>query len=155
MRWSLILAIVAVTILTTSCSSQSISSPVAASPDYGSAVVSIGSHSFKAEVPLTQEGFYKGLMNRTKLADDEAMLFDFGGSQERSFWMKNTLIPLDMLFIDENLTVRRISNAIPCKADPCPLYPSGAPVRYVLEIRGGLANELGIAEGHGVSIYSS
>jgi uncharacterized protein len=152
MRWLLILAVVAVTILATSCGSQSVSSPATASLDYGSAVVTINDQSFEAEVPLTQQGFYKGLMNRTELADDEAMLFDFKTSSERTFWMKNTLIPLDMLFIDENLTIRRISNAIPCKADPCPIYYSGAPVRYVLEIRGGLANELEVKEGYGVSI---
>ena len=109
---------------------------------------------FNVEIPLTPEGFSKGLMFRELLDDDEGMLFAFEGDAERSFWMKNTLIELDMLFIGSDLEIKKIHNAVPCVEDPCPLYRSGTPVKYVLEIRGGLAGELNVTEGDFVEIDS-
>ena len=110
---------------------------------------------FGVEIPLTEEGFRKGLMSRERLNDDEGMLFIFEGDAERSFWMKNTLIDLDMLFIGSDFEIKKIRNAVPCVEDPCPHYESGVPVRYVLEIRGGLADELSVTEGDLVEIGSA
>lgn len=119
---------------------------------YGEARVEINGIGFEAEVPLTGENFRKGLMFRESLGDREGMLFAYSDPAVRTFWMKNTLIPLDILFIDEAGTVRKISHALPCSEDPCPRYGSGVPVRYVLELRGNLTEELGIREGDSAAI---
>lgn len=87
----------------------------------------------------------RGLMFRKSLAPDAGMLFDFGREQEESFWMKNTLIPLDMLFIKANGAIARIaSNAKPLSEESIPSYE---PVRAVLEIAGGRAAQLGLKPG--------
>lgn len=84
-------------------------------------------------------------MFRKSLAPNAGMLFDFGKEQETAFWMKNTLIPLDMLFIKANGTVARIAvNAKPLSEESIPSYE---PVRAVLEIAGGRAAELGLKAG--------
>ena len=107
---------------------------------------------FNAEIPLTEEGFSKGLMFRERLDDGRGMLFAFEGDAERSFWMKNTLIDLDLLFIGSDFEIKKIHHAVPCVEDPCQLYGSGTPVKYVLEINGGLAGELNVTEGDSVEI---
>ena len=84
-------------------------------------------------------------MFRKTLAPNAGMLFDFGQEQEESFWMKNTLIPLDMLFIKANGDIARIaSNAKPLSEEGIPSYE---PVRAVLEIAGGRAAQLGLKPG--------
>jgi uncharacterized membrane protein (UPF0127 family) len=100
---------------------------------------------FKVEFVDTEPTRERGLMYRKSLAPDAGMLFDFKTPQQVSFWMKNTLIPLDMLFIDQS---GRISN-IYREATPLSLapIPSDGPIRGVLEIPGGRAQELGIMAG--------
>jgi hypothetical protein len=107
---------------------------------------------FSVEIAQTPEKLQKGLMFREFLGENEGMLFIFTDSKERSFWMKNTLIPLDMIFIDENFVIRKIHYAVPCKQDPCPSYTSGVPVKYVLEINGNQTTENNIKEGDVVEI---
>ena len=75
----------------------------------------------------------KGLMFREKFDDNNGMFFIFDKQNYQTFWMKNTLIPLDIVFIDKDFKIFDIKNAIPCKADPCALYKSSMPVLYVLE----------------------
>jgi len=87
----------------------------------------------------------RGLMYRNHLDDGHGMLFVFDDESDRSFWMKNTLIPLDMVFIAADGTIKHIhANAVPQTTDP---IPSGYPVRAVLEINGGSAALLGIKPG--------
>jgi uncharacterized membrane protein (UPF0127 family) len=87
----------------------------------------------------------KGLMFRQSMASDHGMLFDFGTEREASFWMRNTFIPLDMIFIAADGTVRTVhANARP--QDPTPI-PSNAPVRFVLELVGGEAAAIGLSPG--------
>jgi uncharacterized membrane protein (UPF0127 family) len=77
-----------------------------------------------------------GLMNRTSLPQDAGMIFNFGDDEPRYFWMENTLIPLDMIFIASNLTIIDIhENATPLSRD---VIGSSGPCRYVLEVNGGL-----------------
>ena len=76
----------------------------------------------------------KGLMFREKLNENDGMLFVFDDESYLAFWMKNTLIPLDIIFIDENYGIVDIKNAVPCKEDPCALYKSLKPAKYVLEV---------------------
>lgn len=79
---------------------------------------------------------------------DHGMLFVFPEAQPLTFWMKDTLIPLDMLFFDDAHRLVAIqANAPPCKADPCQVYPSVVPARYVLELNAGTAAKLGVRKG--------
>ncbi|MGE6699235.1 DUF192 domain-containing protein [Hyphomonas sp. NPDC076900] len=102
-------------------------------------------HAFTVEMAVTPEEIQQGLMFRQELAPDAGMLFDFGMTRQASMWMKNTLIPLDMLFILEDGRVIAIAR----NAQPGSLRSigPGVAVRAVLEIPGGRAKELGIEPG--------
>jgi len=90
----------------------------------------------------------QGLMYRDQLGLDHGMIFLFAQSGEYPFWMKNTLIPLDMIWIDDARKIARISaNVSPCKADPCPSYPPHANAKYVLEVAAGVAAKHRLKEG--------
>lgn len=116
-------------------------------------VVTLDGHLFAVEIAITPAEQEHGLMDRTSMAADHGMLFVFPDSQPRTFWMKNTLIPLDMLFFDANRHLVAIqAEAQPCKADPCQLYPSNTPARYVLELNAGTAAKLGAREGDVITI---
>ena len=100
---------------------------------------------FNVEVAETAAQQAKGLMFRTELADNAGMIFPFPEPRIASFWMKNTVIPLDIIFIRANGTIESIAdNTIPYSTIP---VEAGEPVVAVLELRGGLAAELGIAAG--------
>lgn len=100
---------------------------------------------FDVELALNDAERSRGLMYREKLGPYEGMLFDFYQDAPVSFWMKNTLIPLDMLFIASDGTIRHIHpNATPLSTES---IPSQFPVRAVLEINGGSARLLGIKPG--------
>jgi uncharacterized protein len=103
---------------------------------------------WKVAVAATPEQQQMGLMFRTVLPDDEAMLFPFDPPRPVAFWMKNTLIPLDMLYIAQGVIQEIKSQVPPCQKDPCPSYPSKSmTIDQVVEIRGGLAQELGLKSG--------
>jgi uncharacterized membrane protein (UPF0127 family) len=95
-----------------------------------------------ARTPREQE---QGMMHRRELAEDAGMLFVFPASERRAFWMRNTLIPLDMIFIDDGGRVAGIVE----NAEPLTLTPRdpGVPARYVLEVRGGWAARHGVRPG--------
>ena len=95
-----------------------------------------------------------GLMDRTSMDADHGMLFVFEDDAPRAFWMKNTKIPLDMLFFDADRRLVSVQRRVPpCQADPCPGYSSGAPARYVLELNGGQAEKLGLTSGDTIEIH--
>lgn len=105
-----------------------------------------GVRKFIVEVARTPEEQARGMMFRESLAPDRGMIFPQANQpQMASFWMRNTLIPLDLLFIRTDGTIARIeANAVPLSEDP---ISSGEPVGAVLELAGGRAAELGITEG--------
>lgn len=110
-----------------------------------SVVTDQSTHAFVVELADDPEEITTGLMHRESMDKTAGMLFDFGRPREANMWMKNTLIPLDMLFIDlEGEVVAIAHNAVPGS-----LRGLGAdvPVKGVLEINGGLAEELGIEPG--------
>jgi len=116
-------------------------------------IVTLAGKEIKAE--LADEPFEqaRGLMFRKKLAADEGMLFIFPDEQYRTFWMKNTLIPLDLLFLDGNLKIIDIKESFqPCQQDPCPVYTSQMPARYVLEVNAGFTEMNRVMIGEQVSI---
>ena len=89
----------------------------------------------------------KGLMYRESLDENAGMLFIFENEDYELFWMKNTLITLDMIFIDKNFEIIDIKHAVPCKAEPCVLYKPAKPAKYVLEVNGGFAAKNDIKTG--------
>lgn len=104
-----------------------------------------GTHQFTVEVVDTPESRAQGLMYVQELGDDEGMLFDFKEERPVSFWMRNTFIPLDMLFIEADGTVLNIH--VNARPHDITSIPSAGPVQFVLEIPGGRSTELGIAAG--------
>ncbi|MHB8424592.1 MAG: DUF192 domain-containing protein [Gammaproteobacteria bacterium] len=108
---------------------------------------------FTVEVADSGAARERGLMFRTRMAADHGMLFLFASALPRMFWMKHTLIPLDILFFDAQRRLINVSaDTPPCKRDPCPTYASAAPAQYVLELNAGTAQQLGIRPGNRLRI---
>lgn len=106
-------------------------------------------HRFNVEVARTSEEQARGLMHRTSLPADGGMLFPFAKPKYASFWMKNTFIPLDIIFIRSDGSIDRIAeNTIPESLEP---VVSGGEVAAVLELAGGTAARLGIDESATIS----
>lgn len=102
-------------------------------------------HRFEVEVARTGGQQERGLMYRTRIAPDGGMIFPMDPPRDAAFWMKNTLVPLDMLFIRADGTIARIAAmTVPRSLD---VVPAGEPVAAVLELAGGRAAALGIAAG--------
>ena len=102
-------------------------------------------HPFTVEIARTMEEQNYGLMNRSTLGPDRGMIFPYDPPQAVAFWMKNTLIPLDIIFVAPGGTILNIAaNATPLSLEA---LPSAGPVEAVLEIAGGRAAELGIKAG--------
>ena len=108
-------------------------------------VSATGSHRFTVEVAETPEQMQQGLMYRRTMAADAGMLFDYKTPTMATMWMRNTFIPLDMLFIDAQGRIVNIhQRAVPQSLD---IIASAAPIRAVIELNGGTAARLGIAPG--------
>lgn len=100
------------------------------------------------DTPVSRQ---KGLMYWESLDEDRGMLFVWEEEQPLAFWMKNTLIPLDMIFIDRNwMIVDIIKDVPPCENDPCQSYPTVLPAQYVIEVNAGFTAQHGITIGHHV-----
>jgi uncharacterized membrane protein (UPF0127 family) len=108
-----------------------------------------GVHAFSVEIAQNDAERAKGLMFRKELLEGKGMLFDFRHEQDVAFWMENTYIPLDMIFIRGDGRILRIAeNTVPLSTR---IIPSGGPVRAVLEVIGGTSRKLGIAPGDRVA----
>lgn len=116
------------------------------------AVATISTTRINLEVARTPNQQELGLMHRTSLADDQGMLFPFQPPRPVGFWMKNCLISLDIVFMRLGKVVAIAANSPPCTEEPCPIYPSGAPIDQVIELRGGRAAELGLKVGDPIGI---
>lgn len=102
-------------------------------------------HAFTVELAVAPDQRAQGLMNREEMAADRGMLFDFGESRRVHMWMKNTYLPLDMLFIRRDGTIARIApDTLPLSEE---IIDSREAVHFVLELNGGTAARLGIAPG--------
>jgi uncharacterized membrane protein (UPF0127 family) len=104
---------------------------------------------FSVEVMRSDEELQKGLMFRKELPEGRGMLFDFRPERPVSMWMKNTLIPLDMIFIQGDGRIIRIAENTEVESEK--IIPSGGPVRGVLEVIAGTAKKLGIKPGDRVA----
>ncbi len=94
-----------------------------------------------------------GLMHRDRLEARQGMLFVYPEQIQQGVWMKNTLLALDVLFLSEHgQVVAVLQNLPPCPHEPCPIYTSGVPARYMLEVQAGFAAKHGIKTGREVMI---
>ena len=117
------------------------------------AEVELGDQTIRLEVAQTRQQQALGLMSRETLADDRGMLFPFSPPESVRFWMKNVLIPLDMVFVYQGEVAAIASDVPPCTTEPCPTYgPDEQLVDYVIELRGGLAEDIGIQIGDPIEI---
>jgi len=112
--------------------------------------VELRAHKFDIEIAADEPARERGLMFRDEMPADHGMLFTFGDLAQRSFWMKNTRIPLDILYFDEKYKLVSLQQRVPpCRSsgNDCPVYPSTAPAQYVLELNAGTAEKLGVQVG--------
>jgi uncharacterized protein len=118
------------------------------------AQVTIGKQNVLLEVARTSEQQAIGLMYRTDLARDRGMLFVFSPPRPVGFWMKNTLIPLDMVFVSNGVVKYISAKTPPCKFDDCPSYglQTNTPIDSVIELRSGAAAELQLKVGDRLKI---
>jgi uncharacterized membrane protein (UPF0127 family) len=114
--------------------------PAATPPPTGPRVILPSGAVYRLELAHTPEQQAQGLMYRESLPEKTGMLFLFDDKGVHRFWMKNTMIPLDMVWMDAEGKVLFVSaDTPPCKADPCPSYGPESPAAMVLEIAGGKA----------------
>ena len=111
--------------------------------------VEVGGERFQVEVADDDAERARGLMFRDAMADDHGMLFIHDRQEPQAYCMKNTRIPLDILYFDrDRRLVSQQRDVPPCSAgDRCPPYPSRAPAQYVLELNAGQAARLGLQDG--------
>lgn len=110
--------------------------------------IRIGDHAFHVEVAETTKQRMRGLMFRESMGAREGMLFIQPQPAPTAFWMKNTLIALDMLFYDsEGRLLASHLDVPPCTTPQCPSYPAFGPVKYIVELNGGTFERLGLGEG--------
>lgn len=120
-------------------------------PISGVAIVPNGTE-INLEVARTPKEQEIGLMYRKNLPDDRGMLFQFPSAQPVSFWMKNTLIPLDIIFLRKGVVQYIAAGVPPCTADPCPSYGPRTLIDTVIELRSGRAAELSLKVSDRVTI---
>jgi uncharacterized membrane protein (UPF0127 family) len=109
----------------------------------------------EVEVADTESERSKGLMDRETMEANKGMLFIFENDSFSGFWMKNTLISLDMIFIDNDEKIVYIEHeAQPCEEDPCRVYSPGVTYRYVVEVNGGWVERNSVKIGDTVNLTS-
>ena len=99
------------------------------------------------EIASTPGDRDRGLMYRTSLPENHGMLFVFEKPQELFFWMKNTKIPLEVLYFEAQGKFVSMQSMIPCTADPCPSYPSHGLAQYALEVNAGFSHRYNVGAG--------
>ena len=129
---------------TTDVSSTPITRPTAILPD---------GFGVRIEIASDDETRARGLMYRESLPEGKGMLFFFPKVERHSFWMKNTLIPLDMIWLDTTgKVVEVVPNVPPCPGDPCPSFGGQSPSSYVLELGAGQASKHKVTVGSSITL---
>lgn len=119
-------------------------------PEHITIRTSSGTYDFTVEWAVTPEETQRGLMFREQMDADHGMVFDFKDEAPRSFWMRNTILPLDMIFIKADGTVYRIAEDTVPFSDAG--VPSGGPVRYVLEVNAGTSDRISLDPGDHIDL---
>jgi uncharacterized membrane protein (UPF0127 family) len=110
-------------------------------------------HRFAIEIAADEASRERGLMFRDSMPPDHGMLFLFDRPAVQTFWMKNTHIPLDILYFDQNYKLVSAQQRVPpCRSEPCAVYPSEGPAQYVLELNAGIADKLGVRPGDALKV---
>lgn len=142
-RYWMLLGIVLASVSLASCRREAARIPPTAIKD-----LCVENQCFEIEIAQTPEERVRGLQNRTSLPEGRGMLFIFTESGKHSFWMKDTLISLDLIWIDAQKRIAAIvPNVLPCETEHCPVYAPDRDALYVLEINAGLTAEKGIKVG--------
>lgn len=118
--------------------------------------VELDGHRFQIEIAADDAARERGLMFRESMPADHGMLFVFDDAQVRTFWMKNTHIPLDILYFDKNYKLVSMQQRVPSclnSGGNCPVYPSEGPAQYVLELNAGTADRLGVKPGDALVMH--
>ncbi len=127
-----------------------------AQSESGCAVLFPSGSKFEVAIADNPEKRAEGLMFVEKMDADKGMLFVFDEDDFHSFWMKNTLITLDMIWISSKMKVVHIEeNVPPCTDTPCPFYSSMRRARYVLEVNGGTTKKENLSVGDSLSVTGS
>ena len=111
---------------------------------------------YQIEIAADEAARERGLMFRESMPADHGMLFVFDDAQMRTFWMKNTHIPLDILYFDQNYKLVSVQQRVPpClnSGNNCPGYPSEGAAQYVLELNAGTADRLGVKPGDALDVH--
>lgn len=131
----------------------SIASALFAGCSGGAPWVELKGQRYEVELAMDDASRIRGLMFRDRMEPDHGMLFVFEREEPQAFWMRNTRIPLDILYFDSSLRLVSVSaGAPPCTTQECPSYPSKGPARFVLELNSGHARKLGVAPGDALTI---
>ena len=114
-----------------------------------------GAHHLFVDLAENSDEKAAGLMGRDSLPEWKGMLFLYDNDAAPDFWMKNMLIPIDIIFIDADHNIKHIAESVPpCEAKAkCELYNSGSPIRYVLEVKAGYSKKYGVAIGDKVLFW--
>ena len=122
--------------------------PAPAAVTTGPRIVFPDNYAVRLEIAADDETRQQGLMYRDRLPEATGMIFIFPQPGDFPFWMKNTLIPLDIIWIDAAHRIVHVAHDVPpCKADPCPNVPPNATASYVLEVAAGVAAQHHLADG--------
>ncbi len=152
MRTLLIAVVLAATLAagaTAALQREAAPSAAAATFPRGTATIATGKRTIalRIEIARTDEQRQQGLMNRRSLAANAGMVFRYPSLTRGGFWMKNTLIPLDIAFYDGAGRVLRTFRMVPCTADPCTIYDPGVAYRGALEVNAGSFRRWGVKRG--------
>ena len=143
---------VALVVLAAVCFVWSYGQNTAAPRDLPTATVTLGNLSITAAVADSPESRSSGLMFRESLSEDGGMLFVLDSEGYWSFWMRNVRMPLDIIWINNDLVVVDVQSAVPCSGLVCPSYSPAAPAKYVLELNAGYADSHQIGKWDNVSM---
>ncbi len=115
--------------------------------------VEVKGERFEVTIADDDQSRARGLMFVDELPADQGMFFVFRREAPRAFWMRNTRIALDIIYLNAELeVVDIIKNAKPCRSQRCPSYPSARPAQYVLELNGGMSDRLGLNTGDTINV---
>ena len=118
--------------------------------------VEIGGTLVYAEVAESSSEKIRGLMYRTHLNETEGMLFVYDSERNLSFWMKNMEIPIDMIWLDSNLSIVHVEDSVPpCREDDCPTYTAPSKAMYILEVRANFTNRNDVQVGDRIKLNRS
>ena len=127
-------------------------SPAVAESPEASSKVCLGDKCVSVEIADSENERERGLMFRTELPPNRGMLFVFEEENAHTFWMKNTLIPLDAIWVNAEKKIVDIQTMLPCEKDPCVIYAPRGNALYVLEVNAGVVEKNNIAIGDAVQL---